>query len=232
VAGLLAAVADTLRGGLLGAVAGQVTDLTAWHVLEWFVCVLRGALTVVALLALGAVTAHVAEATARVAGGLAGTAAVSALALAVAATGTAEATTGSVAATLGAVAGNVTLLAALVALLAAGATAHSGATILGALTADVAGATAAVAGLLSLGRSALTADVTLLAAVVAGGGTLGGALSSAVGVVAACRRVSYCSNESEKRIVAKNAGQSIRRGRWGQWERRWKTEENRPGGQN
>jgi hypothetical protein len=231
VAGLLAAVADTLRGGLLGAVAGQVTDLTAWHVLEWFVCVLRGALTVVALLALGAVTAHVAEATARVAGGLAGTAAVSALALAVAATGTAEATS-SVAATLGAVAGNVTLLAALVALLAAGATAHSGATVLGALTADVASATAAVAGLLSLGRSALTADVTLLAAVVAGGGALGGALSSAVGVVAACRRVSYCSNESEKRIVAKNAGQSTKRGRWGQWERRWKTEENRPGGQN
>jgi hypothetical protein len=205
VAGLLAAVADTLRGGLLGAVAGQVTDLTAWHVLEWFVCVSRRALTVVALLALGAVTAHVAEATARVAGGLAGTAAVSALALAVAATGTAEATS-SVAATLGAVAGNVTLLAALVALLAAGATAHSGATVLGALTADVAGATAAVAGLLSLGRSALTADVTLLAAVVAGRGTLGGALSSAVGVVAACRRVSYCSNESEKRIVAKTRG--------------------------
>jgi hypothetical protein len=36
-----------------------------------------------------------------------------------------------------------------------------------------------------LGLGALTADVTLLAAVVAGGGTLGGALSSAVRVVAA-----------------------------------------------
>ena len=47
-------------------------------------------------------------------------------------------------------------------------------------TADVAGTTAAVAGLLSLGRSAFTADVTLLAAVVAGWGTLGGALGSAV----------------------------------------------------
>lgn len=48
VAGLLAAVADALRGGLLGAVTRQVTDLAA----------------VVALLALSAVTAHVAEATA------------------------------------------------------------------------------------------------------------------------------------------------------------------------
>ena len=63
VAGLLAAVADTLGGGLLGAVTGQVTNLTA----------------VVALLTLGAVAAHVAEATARVAGGLASGASVFAL---------------------------------------------------------------------------------------------------------------------------------------------------------
>jgi hypothetical protein len=62
--GLLAVVADALRRGLLGAVMGQVTDLAA----------------VVALLALGAVAAHVTKATARVAGGLAsGGAAVSAL---------------------------------------------------------------------------------------------------------------------------------------------------------
>ena len=65
--GLLTAVADTLGGGLLGAVTGQVTDLTA----------------VVALLALGAVAAHVAEATARVAGGLASGAAAEAATAAV-----------------------------------------------------------------------------------------------------------------------------------------------------
>jgi hypothetical protein len=173
VAGLLAAVADALRGGLLGAVAGQVTDLAA----------------VVALLALGAVAAHVAETAAGVAGGLASTA-VSALA----ALGTSEATTAAVAATvgataLGAVAGNVALLTALVALLATSATAGS-TTSLGALTADVAGTTAAVAGLLGLGRGALAANVTLLTAVVAGWGTLGGALGSAVGVVTAWKHVS------------------------------------------
>ena len=164
VAGLLAAVADTLRGGLLGAVAGQVTDLTA----------------VVALLTLGAVTAHVAKTTARVASGLASTT----VAAAEAATATAVGAATVGAATLGAVAGNVTLLSALVALLTASATAGS-TTSLGALTADVAGTTAAVAGLLGLGRSALATNVTLLAAVVAGWGTLGGALGSAVRVVAA-----------------------------------------------
>ena len=34
VTGLLAAVADTLAGGLLGAVAGQMTDLAAYSMLE------------------------------------------------------------------------------------------------------------------------------------------------------------------------------------------------------
>lgn len=48
VAGLLAAVAHTLSGGLLRAVAGKMANLAA----------------VVALLSLGAVTAHVAETTA------------------------------------------------------------------------------------------------------------------------------------------------------------------------
>ncbi|KAH6868815.1 hypothetical protein BKA58DRAFT_201328 [Alternaria rosae] len=87
---------------------------------------------------------------------------------------------------LGAVAGNVTDLAALVALLAGGATAtHLGTAVLGALARDVAGTTAAVAGLLSLGRGALAANVALLAAVVAGWGTLGGALGSAVRGVSA-----------------------------------------------
>jgi hypothetical protein len=144
--------------------------------------VLVGSLTVVALLALGAVTAHVTEATAGVASGLAGTT-VSALTTTVTATATEAATVGAT--TLRAVAGNVTLLAALVALLTAGATTTGSTTSLGALTADVAGTTAAVAGLLSLGRGALAANVALLAAVVAGRGTLGRALSSAVGVVAA-----------------------------------------------
>lgn len=166
VAGLLAAVADTLRGGLLGAVTGQVTDLTA----------------VVALLALRAVTAHVTETTARVASGLTGTTISTALATVSATTAEVAATVGAT--TLGAVAGNVTLLAALVALLTASTTAGGSATSLSALTADVTGTTAAVASLLGLRRSALTADVTLLAAVVAGWGTLGGALGSTVRVVA------------------------------------------------
>jgi hypothetical protein len=97
----LAAVANTLVGGLLGAVTADVTDLT----------------TVVALLSLGAVTAHVAETAAGVAG----------LTTLATTTGTAEATTITATATtkvaallavstaLGAVAGDVTDLAALVA---------------------------------------------------------------------------------------------------------------------
>lgn len=160
----------------------------------------RCVLTVVALLSLGAVTAHVTETTARITRGLAstsvatGTTAVASTTAAVAASSTAVATA------LGAVAGNVTDLAALVALLARGATAtHLGTAVLGALARDVAGATAAVARLLSLGRSAFTANVALLAAVVAGWGTLGGALGSAVRGVSAwtwSARVQRCSSES------------------------------------
>lgn len=142
-------------------------------------------LTVVALLALGAVTAHVTETTARVAGRLASTT-VTTGAGAVATTTSSKATI-AVAASLGAVAGNVTDLTALVALLAAATTAsHWGTAVLGALTRDVSSAAATVASLLSLRRAALTANVTLLATVVAGWGALGRALGSAVRRIAAC----------------------------------------------
>jgi len=81
-----------------------------------------GVLTVVALLTLGAVTAHVAETAARVAGGLRA-ACSSAVATSVAASeattsATAAEAAATVAATLGAVAGDVADLTALVALLA------------------------------------------------------------------------------------------------------------------
>jgi hypothetical protein len=133
----------------------------------------------------------VAEATAGVASGLAGTAVSTSTtgSAAVASTATAEATASaiSVTTTLGAVTGNVTPLAALVALLAAtGGASHTGTSLLGALTADVAGTTAAVACLLGLRVLALAAHVALLSAVVAGRGSLGGALGGAVGRVSAC----------------------------------------------
>ncbi|KAF2002506.1 hypothetical protein P154DRAFT_520962 [Amniculicola lignicola CBS 123094] len=144
-------------------------------------------LTVVALLTLDAVAAHVAEATAGVAGSLAGSSTESTLASSrstVAAALTPIATT-----TLGAVARNVSDLAALVALLTAAATTSStdgSAAVFGALTADVAGGTTPVAGLLGLRRSALAAQVTLLATVVAGGITLGRALGSTMARIPAC----------------------------------------------
>lgn len=104
-----------------------------------------GLLTVVALLALGAVAGHVAEATAGVASLR------TARALAVGGVATTTVAT----ATLGAVTGNVADLAALVALLAAaatsGAAAIAGTAALGALARQVAGLAAAVAGTL-LGR--------------------------------------------------------------------------------
>ncbi|KAF1979220.1 hypothetical protein BU23DRAFT_549239 [Bimuria novae-zelandiae CBS 107.79] len=176
---LLAAVADALGGGLGGAVSRQVADLTA----------------VVALLALGAVTAHVAEAAARVTGGLPRTA-----------VATATTSTTTVASTLvtaaaiaagssrGTVPSNVTPLAALVTLLTAAGTTHGGAAVLGALAADVTGLAAAVAALLGLGSSALTAQVALIAAVVAGGVALAGAVGRAVGRVAALCHVSQTSS--------------------------------------
>lgn len=104
-------------------------------------------LTVVALLALGAVTAHVAEAAARVAG-LAATVAATKAAAAVA---TAEATTE---ATLVAVASDVADLAALVALLAGSAAkaTRTGSSIR-ALAREVVSGTAAVASLLQVSFS-------------------------------------------------------------------------------
>ncbi|KAL2787835.1 hypothetical protein BJX66DRAFT_270969 [Aspergillus keveii] len=93
VAGLLAVVANPLTLGLCGAVARDVADFAAF----------------VALLAVGAVTGHVAETAARVASLLAATEATTAT--------TSETT--SVATTLGAVSGNVTDAATLVTLLAA-----------------------------------------------------------------------------------------------------------------
>jgi hypothetical protein len=110
VAGLLAVVANPLTLGLCGAVARDVADFAAC------LCVSMNMieeacepLTVVALLAVGAVTGHVAETAARVASLLAATEATTAT--------TSETT--SVATTLGAVSGNVTDAATLVTLLAA-----------------------------------------------------------------------------------------------------------------
>ena len=113
----------------------------AW--LKWIVT----RLTVVALLALGAVTSHVTETTARVAGLLATTEA------------TAESTSVATAA-LGAAARNVSNTTALVALLATADTSTRGTAVavsLGAFTRDVANATATVAGLLLGSYSALSA---------------------------------------------------------------------------
>lgn len=111
-----------------------------------------GLLTVVALLALGAVAGHVAEATAGVASLR------TARALTVGGVATATVVTTTLTTTLGAVTGNVADLAALVALLAAaaaattsGAAAIAGTAALGALARQVAGLAAAVAGTL-LGR--------------------------------------------------------------------------------
>jgi hypothetical protein len=62
---------------------------------------------------------------------------------------------------------------------------HASAALLSALAADVAGTTAAVAGLLSLRVLAFAAHVALLAAVVASWGSLGWALGGAVRRVSA-----------------------------------------------
>jgi len=95
VAGLLALVADTLLGGLLRTVAGEMANFTA----------------VVALLALGAVARHMAETAARVASLAAATTTIAVTAC------VATAVTACVTTALGAVAGNVAILATLVAFL-------------------------------------------------------------------------------------------------------------------
>jgi hypothetical protein len=175
VTGLLALVADTLGRNRLGAVAREMADLTTCKGLDSEGQRSRArTLTVVALLALGAVPAQVTVAAAGVAG-LATHAAAASITAAVTA---AEATAG------GAVASNVSDLAALVAFLAArlvahataAATAHAHAATLGALAGDVAGLAAAVAGLLSLRGLAFARNVTLLTTVVAGRVALGGAI--------------------------------------------------------
>jgi len=200
--------APTMSPGGSHATSGQPRRLVVVSIVHdgLCACALPRLLTVVALLALGAVTAHVAEATARIARGLAG-AAVSTLAPTVPSTAAVAALLLAVAAALRAVAGNVALLAALVALLAARSAAtatHLWSAVLGAFARDVAGSPAAVARLLGLGGRALAANVTLLAAVVAGRGSLGRALGSAVRAVATCSRVSQSTWHT---CCAQRAGQ-------------------------
>lgn len=156
VTGLLALVADALTPGLGRAVTREMANLAA----------------VVALLAVSAVTSHVAESTARVASLRAATTEAAAAAAAVATV------------VLAAVARNVSDLTALVAFLAA-TLATLGAAVavttgLGAITRDVARLAAAVAGLLLGGQGALAANVALATAVVASRGTLLGAVTSLV----------------------------------------------------
>lgn len=186
---LLALVANAVL--LAWAVAGQVTDLT----------------TVVALLSLGAVTRHVAVPTAGVAGLATTTGTAS-----VATTGAAVSPTLTVT-SLGAVAGNVTDLTTLVTFgataAAAAATtltrrsARSTATtrvgvvstscLVGAISADVASLSTAVAGLLLGWSGAFTAQVSIETAVVAHRvstlRTFPGLMTSPAAVVAAATAV-------------------------------------------
>lgn len=140
--------------------------------------------TVVALLSLGAIPAHVSEPSARIASGLAGT---------TVATASATTTAGAIASplvtaagataigtTLGAIPGNVTPSTAFVAFLTATTTAsaHTSASswFLVALPAEMTGVTATIAGFLRLGRSTLPRQMTLLTTVVASWVALGRAL--------------------------------------------------------
>jgi hypothetical protein len=161
VAGLLALVADALAVGLSRAVARDVADFAAYITTSQ--CIYKGEKkreeerTVVALLSLCAVAGHVAVSAARVAGLLA------------TAKATLSTTAAGVAAALAAVTSNVSDLAALVAFLASAAAGREAAAALvavacGGLSAvarDVAGLTAAVAGLFLGGLRAFTADVSL-----------------------------------------------------------------------
>jgi hypothetical protein len=161
---------NTVVADLSRAVAGEMTDLTA----------------VVALLALGAVTRHVAETTAGVAG-LTARSAVTLTTLLLVTTLLLEAT---LLTTLGAVAGNVADLTTLVAFLRSAHTGTTtGSTTLGALAGDVTSLTTSVAGLLLLGVGALAREMALATAVVASGVALGGAVAGLVGNVAACSEV-------------------------------------------
>ena len=162
-----------------------------------------GKLTVVALLALGAVTRHVAVATARVASlaTVLVTTTVSTLTTAV----STLLTTVSALTGFGAVTGNVSDLAALVAFLAT--TGHSARSStgggLGALAGNVTDLTTCVAGFVLLGVLALAAQVALLAAVVASWVSLGWALAGLVSGLTAygekyCQQRSWCEAYSFK----------------------------------
>lgn len=155
VARLLALVADLLATSrLLGALAGEMA----------------GNATVIALVAVDAVTGQMTHAAARVAGLLVEVATIAGV----------VATTIGVAALL-AVAGNMADLAALVALSRAATTTTLAWTLVttgGAVARDMAGLAAAVAGLGVLGTlGAVTAHVALNATVIALGGTLVGAVA-------------------------------------------------------
>lgn len=129
----------------------------------------QGEHTVVTLLALGAITAHVAETTTRVA----------CLTTAHAAAITATTVTSSVATSRRAIARNVADFATLVAFLASRTVAHAATTTtacLRAVTGDVTGLAALVTGLFSLGCLTFSRDVTLPATIVAGGVAFGGAV--------------------------------------------------------
>lgn len=166
---LSALVAGALSRGLRWAVSAQVTGLAA----------------VVALLSLGAVAGHVSDATARVAGLLATTVSTGTAAVASATTTVAGVL---VTTSLWAVAGNVSDLGALVALLA-GSTAESASGThalsgwVGAVTADVSGLAALVAGLVLWSLWALTAHVSLTTTVVALGWATGWAITGLVSLV-------------------------------------------------
>ena len=156
---------------------------------------LESILTVVALLTLSAVTRHMAVAAARVAGLASATTESRSTAGVVAATVAASET-----ATLGAVASNVTVLATLVAFLVGG-TASTGTAsttavrggLAGAVAGDVASLAATVAGALRLRWAllsrllALAAQMALATTVVACRVALGGAITSLVSGVAACK---------------------------------------------
>jgi len=175
--GLLALVADTLRVRFSRAVARQVTDFA----------------TVVALLALSAVAAHVAVTAARVTGLAAAAAAATGIASAETSpvsTAGASIAAAETASALGAVPSDMANLTALVALLTAtrsAGSAETAATRLAgwAITRQMICSTAVVASLLLGWFSAVAREVALLSAVVARRGPFVWAVPRLVGGVAA-----------------------------------------------
>lgn len=183
-AGLLALVANLLAASvLLGAIPAEVAVLA----------------TVVAFGAVGTIARHVAVATTAVALLLlAAIATTTALVVRLVATAAAAAV-GAVTAGLHAVAGDVTDLSTLVALnLSAAGRATSRSTSLGAVTRDVAGLVASVAGLRVLRTvRAVTAHVALISTVVALGwapvwAVAGLMVSGTAGVACASAEIHFC----------------------------------------